>query len=260
MPERADLGTLPGRAERVAFVLGDPQVMASCHLEDANDVERVPEDVGGEDLPGPRSDGLLEKLRCQVMSRELHAEEDRHQAVLRDRIEGCRKTGRARDDLVPGLQAPSAEQRRCERRKRQQARRGAGVDVKREKRVREARARGHVRAGTDRWSDRTREMRRPAAGHRRRRGLSHPRVSASLRRRTAGWARSPTDTGDQVEGPRAELVAAEVAPRKARYHGTVFSSPSRRDRLGAQPRRRRALPASRAWSRISARAASRMWG
>ncbi len=241
-PNVPGLDRLPARAERVAHVLDDPEVVTSRHLEDAIDVERVPERVGQDDRPRPGADRLLEKLRVEVVGRELDVEEDRHETVLEDRVEGRRETGRARDDLVARLQPTLAEHRRGQRRQREEVRRGARVDEERE-------------TDSHGTRDGTLELvREPPGGQPEvERGVDEmPDVvgvedlSADRDRRLAGDERPIGPPclavlGDQGEDPGAELLVAHAAPRNARYQGTVLSSPSRRDRPGAQPRRRRAL-------------------
>jgi hypothetical protein len=76
--------------------------------------------MGQHDGAGVRPDGGLDGFRRRVVAGQRGIDEDRNQPVLEDGIDGGRKPGRRRDDLVAGLERPRTQQRRGQCRKRQQ--------------------------------------------------------------------------------------------------------------------------------------------
>ena len=130
------------RAQGVAVVLDEPQVVLLDQLHDRVEVERHAERVRQHDRARARRDGRPQLVRVGVVVAQADVDEHRHQAVLHDRRHGAREARRDGDHLVAGLEAPLAELGRGERREGHQVRRRAGVD---EQGVREAEVVGDAR-------------------------------------------------------------------------------------------------------------------
>src|SRR6478752_7753242 len=67
MPERPGQAVTVARAEGVAVVLDEPQVVGLDELHDRIEVERYAQRVRQHDRPGPRRDGRPELLRVGVV-------------------------------------------------------------------------------------------------------------------------------------------------------------------------------------------------
>src|SRR5262245_54885724 len=86
----SELATV-GRAQSVAVVLDEPQVVPPGHLEDCAEVERIAKRVREEDSPRARPDSFFQAAYVQVAARQRHVEKNRNAAVLEDRVDRRRK-------------------------------------------------------------------------------------------------------------------------------------------------------------------------
>ena len=93
-----------GRADGVAAVLDQPEVVLRGERGDGAQVERVAQRVRDHDGPRPRREGRLELATVEVVGRQVDVDEDGHQPVLDDRVDRGREAGGGGDDLVAGLQ------------------------------------------------------------------------------------------------------------------------------------------------------------
>ncbi len=129
--ERPDLPAVPGRAERVAAVLDQPQTVALAERRDGIEVERIAQRVGHHHRPRAIAHRRLQPLNVDVVLGQGDVDEDGHEPVLQDRVDGGWEAGRDRDHLVARAQPPIAQARGRQRRERQQVGRRAGVDEQR---------------------------------------------------------------------------------------------------------------------------------
>ena len=216
MPERARQLAAIARAERVAVVLDDPEVVLLRQLADRVEIERHAERVRHHDRARLRSDGFAQPIDHGRVVAEIHVDEHRHEVVLENRRQRRRKAGRDGDDFVAGLQPAIAELRRRQRRQRDEVGRGARVheqDVGRLEVRPPVALRRTRRSGSP--SGRSRGSRRRAGTIRRRR--RHGRRS--------GRDRSPARTGDgrTARGSTGEPVTRSVREADARQTPVTLS-------------------------------------
>ena len=97
------------RAERVAVVLDEEQVVLGGERGDRIEIERVAERVREHDRARPRADRLREPIDPHVVGAELDVDEHRHEPVEHDRVHGGGESGRDREHLVARAQPAIAE-------------------------------------------------------------------------------------------------------------------------------------------------------
>ena len=110
----------PERAQRVAVVLDQPQIVILGDLRYRADVPRVAEGMGQHDPAGLGPDGRGDLLGNRVVAAEIDIHENRNQAVQNHGANGGGEARGHGDYLVARLESPIAELRRRQRGDRQQ--------------------------------------------------------------------------------------------------------------------------------------------
>ena len=87
--------------------------------------------MGEHDRLRPRRQGRFEQRNIDIRGPGLDIDKDRNGAVLHDRGDRGRESGRDGDDFVAAFDPPLSEQRRGQRHKGQQIRRGTRIHEKR---------------------------------------------------------------------------------------------------------------------------------
>ena len=100
----ADHLAVVGGTKRVAAVFDEPQVVLLAELRDRAEVEDIAERVGDHDRLGLLAAGSFQLGDINLIGRQDHIDEDRHEFVLEDRIHGGRESGGDCDDLIAGLE------------------------------------------------------------------------------------------------------------------------------------------------------------
>ena len=121
-----------GRAERVAVVLNEPEVMLVAERFDCLEVEWIAERMREHDSLRPRRVCCLELCDIDVVLRNRDIDKDRHGAVVHNRRNGRREPRSNGDDLIAAPDASLAEERRGQRHESEEIRRRAGVHDARE--------------------------------------------------------------------------------------------------------------------------------
>ena len=125
--EGADELAVPGRAERVAAVLEQPEIVLLREGGERVEIARDADGVRDENRARLRADGGLDLRDVDVVDAGLAIDEDGDESVLHQRRERGGKRDRRRDDLVARAQAV-LDLRAEQRGDHEQIRRRAGVD------------------------------------------------------------------------------------------------------------------------------------
>ena len=80
------------RAERVAAVFDQPEIVLAREVGDRVQVERIAERVGDHDGARAVGQGRFELRHVDVIRRQFHVDEDRDAAVLNDRVDRGRES------------------------------------------------------------------------------------------------------------------------------------------------------------------------
>ena len=134
--ERPDRPALVSRPQRVAAVLDQPELVALCKGGHGIQVEWIAERVGHHDGRGALAQRILQPGDVDVVGGHCDVHEDRDQAILDDRVQRGRESGRDGDHLIAGLEGcpaaplarPLVQLGRREGGQSQQVGRRAGVD------------------------------------------------------------------------------------------------------------------------------------